>query len=198
MSHYFKNDATLNHDVTSFDVVILNHSFKFYTDAGVFSKRGLDYGSKVLIENLVIKDHIKDVLDVGCGYGPIGISLAKVYPNLFVTMIDINERAIEMARKNAQTHNVSNVEIKASDLFSNVSSTYDLILSNPPIRAGKQTIFKLYEDAEKHLNPGGLLCVVIQKKQGAPSTFEHLKTLFSWVEIVKKDKGYWVILSKKQ
>lgn len=198
MSHYFKNDASLNHDVTSYDVVILNQSFKFYTDAGVFSKRGLDYGSKVLIEQVVIKDHIKHVLDVGCGYGPIGISLAKVYPNLLVTMVDINERAVEMARKNATTHNVSNVEIKVSNLFSNVSGTYDLILSNPPIRAGKQTIFKLYEDAEKHLNPGGLLCVVIQKKQGAPSTFEYLKTLFSAVEIVKKDKGYWVILSKKQ
>jgi len=198
MSHYFKNDATLDHDVDIFHVTILNNQFSFYTDKGVFSKRGLDYGSKVLIENLKIEKHIQQVLDVGCGYGPIGLAIAKAHPNLLVTMVDINERAINLARKNAETNNVSNVLIKTSDLFSNVNDTYDLIISNPPIRAGKQTIFKLYEHAEKHLKKGGLLCVVIQKKQGAPSTFEYLKTLFSSVEVVEKDKGYWVILSKKQ
>jgi 16S rRNA (guanine1207-N2)-methyltransferase len=197
MSHYYTNDPTLDHDVKTFDVDIKGVSLRFYTDRGVFSKDGLDFGTRFLLESIELNSDVSSIIDMGCGYGPVAIYLAKKYPNVSIEGYDINERALDLARKNAHLNQVDSLHFEAAFLFERVQNKVDVILTNPPIRAGKATIFKLYEDAYQYLYPGGMLFVVIQKKQGAPSTVEKLKTLFDSVELIDRNKGYWVLLAKK-
>jgi 16S rRNA (guanine1207-N2)-methyltransferase len=174
-------------------------SLKFNTDSGVFSKNEVDFGSKLLVESIMISGQEEKILDIGCGYGPIGLSMAKLVPTSIVHMVDVNERAIELATRNAIENNVKNIIIYESYLLENVKSgeLFDLIISNPPIRAGKEVIFKLYEDAHKKLKTSGELWIVIQKKQGAASTIEKLEATYDDVEVVEKKKGYYIIKSKK-
>lgn len=197
MSHYYTNDPTLDHDVKTFDVTIKGLSLRFYTDKGVFSKDGLDYGTRVLLESIELNPAVSSVIDMGCGYGPVAIYLAKKYPHATIQGYDINERALDLARKNAHLNEVDHIHFEPAFLFERVQQPVDVIVTNPPIRAGKSTIFKLYEDAYQHLNPEGMLYVVIQKKQGAPSTMEKLKNVFHSVEMIERNKGYWVLLAKK-
>jgi len=193
MSHYFKYDDSIKSKVNTFEINFKNNEFMFKTDSGVFSKNYLDYGSNVLLKNTNIKQDENTILDLGCGYGPIGTILGKIYPNKFIYMSEINDRAIELALENLKINEVSNAKVIKSDIFSNISKTFDLILTNPPIRAGKDVVFKFYEESYKHLNDGGRLLVVIQRKQGAPSSLKKLEELFNNVNIVAKDKGYWII-----
>lgn len=193
MSHYFKYDDSIKSKVNSFNINFNNIDFTFKTDSGVFSKGYLDYGSKVLLENTIVDKSEKTILDLGCGYGPIGIILAKSYPQSKVTMVDINERAVSLAAENAKLNECSNTTIKKSYIFDELIQTFDLILTNPPIRAGKEVVFNFYEQSYNHLNDGGRLLVVIQRKQGAPSSLKKLKKLFNNVKVITKDKGYWII-----
>jgi 16S rRNA (guanine1207-N2)-methyltransferase len=197
MSHYFINDEKLNHDYKNYTIKIKDTTLRFITDAGVFSKEGLDFGSRVLLENIELDQSHKTVIDMGCGYGPIGIYVAKTYPDKKVYLYDVNDRAIDLAKQNSEINQLKNVHIEQSFLFDQVNIEPDVILTNPPIRAGKQTIFKLYEQAHETLKNGGILYVVIQKKQGAPSTEAKLATLFSQVEVKVKYKGYWLLLAQK-
>lgn len=197
MSHYYVNDASLKHETHILDVTVKNLSMRLHTDSGVFSKGGLDFGTKVLLENIHIDDHHKTIIDMGCGYGPISIYLAKKYPHVLISAYDVNIRAVELTQQNIIENNVKNATATPSFLFENVDKMVDVIVTNPPIRAGKQTVFNLYEGAYQHLNSQGLLYVVIQKKQGAPSTYEKLVSLFGQCEIIDKVKGYWVLLAKK-
>jgi 16S rRNA (guanine1207-N2)-methyltransferase len=164
---------------------------QFVTDSGVFGKKGVDFGSRLLIESMA-SDVGERLLDVGCGYGPIGLSLAKTFPTTDVWMIDINERAVALSQENASLNNVDNVEIKQSDLFSSVplEEKFNTIVTNPPIRAGKAVVHAIFEGARERIVPGGSLWIVIQKKQGAPSALEKLESLFDEVEEVDKDKGF--------
>ena len=139
------------------------------------------------------------LLDVGCGYGPIGLSIAKDNPDREVLMMDINTRAVSLSQKNAQLNGVQNVRIFESDGLSAVDAGIKIaaVLTNPPIRAGKETVFKFYDRAYELLVANGELWIVIQKKQGAPSTMSHLEEMFSEVDVVEKKKGYWIIRAKK-
>lgn len=138
------------------------------------------------------------ILDVGCGYGPIGLSIAASYPEVTVEMTDINSRAVELAKENANTNGISNVVIYESDRFDRINSEqFAAILTNPPIRAGKKVVQEIFEHSYERLNSGGELWVVIQKKQGAPSAMEKLDELFGNVETVQKKKGYYILKSKK-
>jgi 16S rRNA (guanine1207-N2)-methyltransferase len=139
------------------------------------------------------------IFDVGCGYGPIGLSIAKTNPDRTVLMMDINERAVALSQKNAQVNGVQNVRIFVSDGLSMVGNDVNAaaILTNPPIRAGKETIFRFYDGAYDKLVSSGELWVVIQKKQGAPSTVSYLEEKFSEVDVVEKKKGYWIVRAKK-
>jgi len=197
MSHYYINDETLSHDLKNIDITINQTTLKFQTDKGVFSKTGLDYGTRVLLENIHLNDQEIKVIDMGCGYGPIGLYVAKTYPKSFVYMIDVNQRAVDLVLKNKELNRIKNVEISQGFLFENIKHQVDVILTNPPIRAGKQVVFALYEQAYQQLNSGGILYVVIQKKQGAPSTKEKLESLFGHVEVLDKNKGYWILSAKK-
>lgn len=197
MTHYFKYDDSIKSKVNTFKINFNNYEYTFKTDNGVFSKDYLDYGSKVLLKNTIIKDDETKVLDLGCGYGPIGIILAKMNENKKIYMSDVNERAISLANENIKINEVNNAQVKKSYIFDNISETFDLILTNPPIRAGKDIVFKFYEESYLHLNDNGRLLVVIQRKQGAPSSLKKLEELFQNVEIIDKNKGYWIIQAIK-
>lgn len=197
MSHYYINDETLNHNIQTIDFTIKKTTIKIQTDKGVFSKSGLDYGTRVLLETIELSNENIKVIDMGCGYGPIGLYVAKIYPKSYVYMVDINQRAVDLARINKELNQVKNVDISQGFLFEHVKEQVDVILTNPPIRAGKQVVFTLYEQAYHALKPGGILYVVIQKKQGAPSSKDKIESLFKHVEILDKNKGYWILSAKK-
>lgn len=197
MSHYYINDKNLKDNEAFFDVQVDGTSFRFYTNDGVFSKRDFDFGSYLLIKSALGLGTFSTVIDMGCGYGPIGIIYSKFNNDAKVYMYDVNLRALDLARKNMILNNVSNAFAFESYLFEKVEVKADLILTNPPIRAGKSVIFKLYEDAYKHLNENGVLLVVIQRKQGAPSTMEKLKSIYNNVEVIEKKGGYWIISATK-
>ncbi|CCV64851.1 16S rRNA m(2)G 1207 methyltransferase [Alteracholeplasma palmae J233] len=196
MSHYFINDPSLKSDVKQYEINVNDVPLVFKTDSGVFSKEYLDFGTRVLLETITIKPHVKKVLDMGCGYGPIGTYIGKINNELDITMADINTKALELTKQNLKANNIKATVIE-SDLFSNIKEEYDLIITNPPIRTGKDNIFKLYEEAYKKLRPNGELWLVIQKKQGAPSTIKKLETLFNNCTIAEKKKGYYIIYSIK-
>jgi len=195
--HYFTNQPNSKNDKKVFSFILRGNTFKFQSDAGVFSRNEVDFGSRVLIETFTFPEIEGKILDVGCGYGPIGLSIAKVDPNRLVEMVDVNLRAIELAKENAKANNIENVKIYESSIYENVTGEYAAILTNPPIRAGKTVVHTILKEAHEKLLSGGELWVVIQKKQGAPSALELLKELFDEVEVVKKEKGYYIIKSKK-
>ncbi len=197
MSHYFKHDETLDHELKSYDVTIKGISLRLFTDRGVFSRDGLDQGSRLLMENIDIEKHVKRVVDMGCGYGPIGLFIAKSYPDIEVTLCDVNERALALSEKNRSENQVVNANIIQSDLFEHIDHDVDMVVANPPIRAGKAVVFRLYEEACQHLSEGGVFYCVIRKKQGAPSSMKKIEQVFGNVTIVAKNKGFWLLLAKK-
>lgn len=196
--HYYSAAPTSERNPQTWTFTLRGHEFRFTTDSGVFSKRGVDFGTQLLIETFEEPEVAGDLLDVGCGYGPIGLALAKSFPNRLVQMIDVNERALELARENKQANGIDNAVIYKSDLFSEVGERrFAAVVTNPPIRAGKRVVHAIFEQSRDHLLDGGELWVVIQKKQGAPSALEKLKELFPFVEVASKKKGYYIIKAKK-
>ena len=191
---YFAENPDAKHDIHELNVELLGQRLTFLTDAGVFSKKMIDYGSRVLLSVLDFEAGER-VLDVGCGYGPLGLTLAKAQ-GVAATMVDINQRALDLAQKNAERNQIS-AEILQSNVYEKVSGIFDHIISNPPIRAGKQVVHEVISGSYEHLTEGGDLTLVIQKKQGAPSAKSKMETVFGNCEIVKKDKGYYILRSEK-
>lgn len=194
--HYYTERPTVESKPFQWTYTLRGHQFLFTVDQGVFSKKEVDFGSRLLIETFVEPDVSGNILDVGCGYGPIGLALAKDFPHRMVHMIDVNERAIELAKKNKQQNDIENAEIYISNLFDRVEGKFAAIVTNPPIRAGKAVVYSIFEQSANYLLSGGQLWVVIQKKQGAPSALEKLKTIFDEVDVVEKKKGYFIIRAK--
>ena len=168
-----------------------NHRFRFKTDSGVFSKNELDDGTNILLNSL--QDIHGRVLDLGCGWGAIGIIVAKLFQDTSVLMCDINERAVALAQKNIRMNGIDRAEVIQSDGFTSVEGSFDVILTNPPIRAGKQVIYGFFAEAAKRLNPYGRLILVIRKQQGAESAVKYLNTIFQTVRLLEKKKGFWII-----
>lgn len=191
---YYTENPTSSHDIKTIDVNLLGERFRLVTDSGVFSKNMVDYGSQVLLSTLEFSEG-EQVLDLGCGYGPLGIALAKVQ-QVVVTMVDINLRALDLARQNAQANQVD-VNILQSNIYEAIEGEFHHIISNPPIRAGKEVVHTILTDAWHYLKPGGDLTIVIQKKQGAPSAKKKMLEVFGNCEILKKDKGYYILRSVK-
>lgn len=194
MSHYFENDKELKSNKKLNKVIINDVEFSFLSDNGVFSKRGLDYGTRTLLENLDIKHIHGDILDFGCGYGPIGIYLSKIC-KCNVDMIDINNRSLDLARENSSINNV-NTNIFYSNIYENINKKYDFIISNPPIRVGKEILYKILFEAYDHLKENGELWIVINKDQGAKSVVRDLSKKYK-TNIIEKNKGFYVICSKR-
>lgn len=189
MNHYFTNDE-LKSEIKEIKVKVNEREFKFFTDNGVFSKRGLDFGSRVLINELLNENFTGDVLDIGTGYGVIGIILSSFF-DINVDMVDVNKRAIHLAKMNARENKVS-CNIFYSDIYSNVDKKYNVIVTNPPIRAGKEIVYKFLFDAKKYLLSSGCLYFVVNKNQGAKSVISDLEKVAK-VEVLKKYKGFFVI-----
>ncbi|WP_409343427.1 class I SAM-dependent methyltransferase [Paenibacillus sp. MBLB4367] len=196
--HYYSAKPTVGHEIHTFEEKLRGQTFIFQTDAGVFSKKGIDFGSRLLIETMEISSG-HQVLDVGCGYGPIGLCAAVLAKPGMVTLLDVNERALGLAKENAGRNGIGNVTVMQSDALAGVAGRkFDRILTNPPIRAGKEVVHRIFEQAAEALTPGGQLWVVIQKKQGAPSAFAKLEQLFDGhVAEMSKEKGYRIFRAEK-
>ncbi|AXI07584.1 16S rRNA methyltransferase [Oceanobacillus zhaokaii] len=196
--HYFSQQPQSKSIPKTWKYKLREKEYKFTSDIGVFSKKEVDFGSRLLIEQFVEPVIAGDLLDLGCGYGPIGISLADSYQGRNVVMVDVNERALALAKQNASANDVENIEVIQSDRLSNlVNRSFAGIITNPPIRAGKQVVHSMFEESFAALEQHGELWVVIQKKQGAPSAKVKLESLFGEVEVVKKDKGYYILRALK-
>lgn len=190
MSHYFLNDKNLVSDIKPFNISVNGNSFTFNTDNGVFSKGELDYGTSLLIQNVLKKSLTGDILDLGCGYGAIGIIISKI-TNTNVTMSDINKRALHLTKMNAKKNGVS-VNVIESDGYQNIEGMFDYIISNPPIRVGKKKLYELILDSKKHLKENGKLVIVIRKEQGALSLIKDMSKYYN-IEILDKSKGFMII-----
>ena len=192
---YYAENPDAAHDIHELRVDLLGEKMTFLTDAGVFSKKMIDFGSQLLLKCLEVNQG-ETVLDVGCGYGPLGLSLAKAY-GVQATMVDINNRALDLARQNAERNKVE-ATVFQSNIYEQVEGHFDHVISNPPIRAGKQVVHEIIEKSKDFLEIGGDLTIVIQKKQGAPSAKSKMEDVFGNCEIVKKDKGYYILRSVKE
>lgn len=198
-THYYsKTQGDLESKPSEFKFIFKEHEFKFHTDSGVFSKNYIDYGSFVMLKAFKPNALEYPILDMGAGYGPIGIVVSRLYDKE-VYMCEINERAYLLNQKNIKENKAVKAQVFHSDLYEAVADMrFSSIISNPPIRAGKQVVYQIYDQAFEHLVTGGELWIVIQKKQGAPSSKEHLEQLFGNCELVDRDKGYFILKSVKR
>ena len=194
--HYYTSAPTSAHKPGEVSFDYRGHHLVFATDSSVFSRMELDRGTEVLIDTLP-EEMSGSVLDMGCGYGVIGVAVGKHWPDCRITMADVNQRACALSVENARKNGVA-AEVLESDGYEKVlDRRFDLILQNPPIRAGKAVIYRMFADAAQCLNPGGELWLVIRKQQGAPSAMTYLKTLFESVEAVEKKSGFWIIVCRE-
>ena len=190
MAHYFEYDKNLKSNEEEKQAIINNEHFKFITDNGVFSKKGLDFGTRSLLETISEENITGDVLDFGCGYGPIGIYIKKT-TSANVTMLDINKRSVDLALKNAKLNNVD-VTVIESNMYEKINQKFDYIISNPPIRVGKKILYEILFGAKNYLNEKGQLWIVVNKAQGAKSLVKDLSSEYK-VEIKNKNKGFYII-----
>ena len=202
MNHYFSEKPEIKSEKRIIKYTIQNKKFEFITDNGVFSKSKVDFGTDLMLNEFLKKNrNLKSegikILDIGCGYGVVSVILKSFYPEASVTLSDVNERALELSEENLKKYNINGYEIIKSNVFEKIEGKFDMILSNPPIRAGKDTIFKIYTEAYEHLNKDGEFYCVIQTKHGAKSTQKKLVEIFGNCDTVTIDGGYRIFLSKK-
>ena len=198
MSHYFVNDDKVASKPRKVVYSINGVDFSFESDNGIFSKNEIDKGSELLIETLLPIDLGKSLLDLGCGIGVIGLTLAYFHPGLNVCLTDVNTRALSLCSANANSLKLSQkVTVLQSDIYTKVEGKFDSIVSNPPIRAGKKVTYEIYKGALEHLNDSGSLYIVIRKQQGALSVKSYLEQLFGNVTVLAREKGYFILKSTK-
>ncbi|MCQ2533925.1 MAG: methyltransferase [Clostridia bacterium] len=207
MSHYYDENPTAKSDKKVITYRSNGTNFEFVTDTNVFSRNEIDYGSDFLL-NCMIEDlkqdkrltSGKEFLDLGCGYGPVGIVMKSVFKGLVVTQTDVNERAVNLAKVNANNNRIPIHDLKQGSVMEHFreDEMFDIVATNPPVRAGKAIVFAFYEQAYKHMNEGGMIYVVLQRKQGAPSTEKKLQELFGNCETMGVSSGYRVMKSIKK
>lgn len=194
MEHYFTNNSHLKSEIRTISYENRGIVFTFFSDLGVFSKDKIDYGSRVLVETILQQEKkYNKILDVGCGYGFIGIVLGKLN-EASVVFTDINKRALHLCERNIKENKIKG-EIVLSNAYENITETYDLIVTNPPIRAGKEVVLNIIRDARKHLKEDGELWFVIRKDQGVKSIIKCVEDIYK-TEVVKKDKGFYIVRAK--
>ena len=201
MSHYFSEKPNVKSNKKNINYSIKEKNFNFITDNGVFSKTKVDFGTdimlKVILENTKIKENF-DILDIGCGYGVVSTVIKTFYPLVNITLSDVNERALKLSKENLENHFITEYDIVKSSAFDNLYKKFDIIISNPPIRAGKNIIFSIYEGAFDHLKKNGEFYCVIQTKHGAKSTKKKLEEIFSNCETLSINSGYRIFKSIKE
>ena len=200
MGQYFDNDPNVKSNQKIISFTIKDSKFDFISDNGVFSKGKIDDGSIALLKQILKCAEIKgDILDLGAGYGTIGLTLASLYREANFLLIDVNTRACALARMNKSRFGLHNVEIIESNIFDKIQDkTFDIIITNPPIRAGKKVIYNMFEDSYKHLNPNGKLYIVIRKDQGANTASRFIEGVFGNITLLGRDKGYYIFEAIKK
>lgn len=191
MSQYFENDKKIKSEKRLINFNFSNKEFSMYSDNGVFSKDKFDFGTRVLLENIDIHNICGKVLDLGCGTGVVGLILGCLNKNISIDMVDVNERAIELAKENIKLNNLNN-NIFISDVYSNVNDKYDYIITNPPIRAGKDVIRKFLLGAKDYLSNNGTLYFVMRKDHGVKSMIKELEEIYI-IEVINKEKGFYIV-----
>lgn len=194
MEHYFTEKPTSQEKITKININLKEDSFSIFSATGLFSKQELDKASQLLIEKAQIKNNTK-ILDLGCGYGVIGLALLRKY-DVEVVFSDVNERAVVITKKNLDYLKLKGTVIK-SDLFENINDKFDAIISNPPYAAGREVCFSLIEESINYLNPEGTLQIVARHNKGGKTLSEKMFEVFGNVESVAKKSGFRVYLSRK-
>ena len=191
MAHYFTNEENLKSEIEKVIAEINGIPFYFYTDNGVFSKGELDFGTELLLKKFKYDNpNNKTLLDIGCGCGPIGIYASHL--GFAVDMSDVNKRAIHLSKMSLKEQNL-NANVFESDAYKNITNKYDYIVSNPPIRVGKEKLYEIVMNAKEHLKDGGSLWIVVRKQQGAESMLRDMKNAYKIVEVIAKKKGFFII-----
>ena len=195
MSQYFDNDKNIKSEKRLIKFNYDNREFSMYSDNGVFSKDKFDFGTRILLENIDIHSICGKVLDLGCGTGVVGLILGSLNKNISIDMVDVNERAIELARENIKLNNLNN-NIFISNVYSNVNDKYDYIITNPPIRAGKEVIRRFLLGAKDYLSDNGTLYFVMRKDHGVKSMIKELEEIYK-IEVINKEKGFYIVSCEK-
>lgn len=193
MSHYFISDDSVASNIKIISFEVLGTKVQLFTDNGVFSKNRIDEGTLAFLKVLVPLHLTGEILDLGCGYGPIGLTIAITSSSASVMLADVNTRALALCNKNAHDLGLGQrVTVLQSDVYENIEDLFDNIVINPPIRAGKKVTYAMYEGALKHLVEGGSLFIVIRKAQGGPSASKYIESLFGNIKLLKRDSGYYI------
>lgn len=194
MEHYYTNDPTSRSEIREISYELEGRQFTFETDHGVFSMERVDHGSDILIRALRRNEPSVSgrVIDLGCGYGAIGVTLAVLYPEAVFRLIDVNDRAMALARSNAEKMGVCG-RVLVGRAQEAGEAEAELVVTNPPIRAGKDTVYRLFQNAYEWLEAGGRLYAVIRKNQGAPSAVKELRRIFGNCETVERQSGFHVL-----
>ena len=191
MSQYFDNDNNIKHNKKILEFYFNDKKYNVYSDNGVFSKDKFDYGTRLLLDSIDISKLSGNVLDLGCGMGVVGIILGTINKNINIDMVDINERALSLVRDNLTLNKVK-ANVFSSDVYSNIDKKYDYIITNPPIRAGKEVVRKFLLGGFDYLNDNGILYFVMRKDHGVKSMIKELENKYN-VTIVNKDKGFYIL-----
>lgn len=200
MQHYFIDKSHKPEDFFKYKTTFLDKTFTFNSCDSVFSKNEADFGSLTLIKAVLnnFDDFDGEILDMCCGIGVIGLILADNLKSSKFDLCDINSTAVELAKKNSIENNIQNInQVFVSNMFENVKKQYDIVVSNPPIKTGKKILFDFAEQSINHIKPNGSLIVVIKKNLGEESLKKKLTEIYGNCEVIKRDKGYYILLSKK-
>lgn len=196
MSQYFENDKTVKSERRNIKFKFKDREYNFISDNGVFSKDKFDYGTRTLLDSIDINTLSGNVLDLGCGIGVVGIILKSINNNINIDMVDINERALDLAKENLRINNIDN-HIFKSDVYDSITNKYNYIITNPPIRAGKAVVRKFLLDSYEYLDKEGILYFVMRKDHGVKSMIKELEDKFI-INIINKDKGFYVVSCLKR
>lgn len=199
MSHYFEDIEHKQEDYFVIEDYINNKKYSFQSCNNVFSKEKIDYGTRVLLKTVLkeFEELGQRVLDIGCGYGAIGIVLANEYKNSHFVMTDITKTAVRLTKQNLYLNKITNAEVYNSNLFDKIEGKFHTIVTNPPIKVGKEVLLSLITGAYEHLEEEGHLVLVIKKSHGKDSIKKQLEETFSNCEVLEREKGYYILSSQK-
>ncbi len=197
MSQYFENDESIKSSPKWINYEIYQRKFSLKTDLGVFSKDKIDEGTYAFLKVLIPLQLHGRILDVGCGYGALGLTLASFMPETQFVLSDVNERALNLTKSNIQSLKLMNVTCLQSDIYQNIEGLFNAIVINPPIRAGKKVIYQMFKGAYDYLVDGGSLFIVIRKSHGAFSARDYIESIYGNCTLLKRDKGYYIYQANK-